>query len=258
MRLDQAIALRYPEISRRKARELLSAHRVLVNERPVSVASREVTSSDRIAIVEDVADLPVIRETADWIAIDKPSGLPVQPARDRARRSAEELLRLQLKQSGRSPSLYLVHRVDTGTSGVVIFARNSAAAAKLSRLFADREMRKIYLVVAEGIIDREIEVTMPIEGRDAVTIVRPLSQTELGTLAEAEIRTGRTHQIRIHLASIGHPVAGDRRYGATVNTPRLMLHAWRLEHGEIGVVEAPVPASFTRPLPAGEGTPKAG
>ena len=187
---------------------------------------------------------PVIRETEDWIAIDKPSGLPVQPARDRARRSAEELLRVQLKRAGRAPSLYLVHRVDTGTSGVVIFARNSAAAAALSRLFADREMRKLYLVVAEGVIESEVEIATPIERRNALTIVRPLSRTGLGTLAEAEIRTGRTHQIRIHLASIGHPVAGDRRYGATVNTPRLMLHAWKLEHPDIGVLEAPVPASF--------------
>jgi 23S rRNA pseudouridine1911/1915/1917 synthase len=244
VRLDQAIALRFPDVSRRKARELLSAHRVLVNERPVSVASREVTSSDRIAIVDGVADLPIIRETEDWIAIDKPSGLPVQPARDRARRSAEELLRVQLKRAGRTPALYLVHRVDTGTSGVVIFARNSNTAATLSRLFADREMRKIYLVVAEGNIERDIEVATPIDGRDALTFVRPISQTALGTLAEAEIRTGRTHQIRIHLASIGHPVAGDRRYGATVNTPRLMLHAWKLEHPDIGLLEAAVPASF--------------
>ncbi len=244
MRLDQAIALRFPEISRRKARALLSAHRILVNERPVSVASREVKSSDRIAIVGEVADLAILRETDEWMAIDKPPGLPVQPVRDRGRRSAEEILRVQLKRGGHSPSLYLVHRLDTGTSGVVIFARDSAAAARLSRLFSSREMRKVYLAVVEGALEGEREITTPIDGRDARTVAHPISRAELGTLIEAEIHTGRTHQIRIHLASIGHPVAGDRRYGATINAPRLMLHAWKLEHPEIGEIEAPVPSSF--------------
>jgi 23S rRNA-/tRNA-specific pseudouridylate synthase len=169
VRLDQAIAFRYPEISRRKARELLSAHRVLVNERPVSVASREVTIEDRIVIVDDVAPLTILRETADWIAIDKPTGIPLQPARDRSRRSVEEMLRLQLKRSGAPHTLWVVHRLDTGTSGVVIFARTQPVAADLSRAFADREMKKVYVALAEGSIESEVLLDAPIEGREAAT-----------------------------------------------------------------------------------------
>jgi len=227
LRLDQAIAQRYPELSRRKARELISQKRVLVNERLVAVASREVSASDRIAIVDEQTNLNIIKETADWIAVDKPAGMPTQPARDRKERSLEELLRARFR------SIYLVHRIDTGTSGVVVFARNRETAARLSELFATRAVRKTYLAVIDGTIEAELRIETPIEGKDAVTIVRPRADG----LVEAEILTGRTHQIRIHLASIGHPVRGDRRYGGSP-APRLMLHAWKLAHEELGELVA--------------------
>jgi 23S rRNA-/tRNA-specific pseudouridylate synthase len=229
MRLDQAVAARYPEISRRKARELIAARRVLVNDRPVAIASRPVTDTDRISLVPDY-ELAVLRETADWIAIDKPSGLPTQPTRDRSQRSLEELMRV------RFGAIYLVHRLDTGTSGVVIFARTQPAAARLSQLFASSAMRKTYVALVAPPIDSPVTIETPIEGKEAVTIVQPRE----GDRVEVEIRTGRTHQIRIHLSSIGRPVIGDRRYGGRPAS-RLMLHAWRIEHESIGTIEAPVP-----------------
>src|SRR6266516_4673383 len=97
MRLDQAVAARFPHISRRKARELIGRRRVLVNEHPVSIASREVNAGDRVAIVEDAPPLDIIRMTDDWIAVNKPAGMAVQPTRDRKERSLEELLRVQFK-----------------------------------------------------------------------------------------------------------------------------------------------------------------
>src|SRR5437764_14618309 len=107
MRLDQAIAARYPDISRRHARELIAARRVLVNERPVSIASRHVAAEDRIAIVEDAPEIAIIQDSDEWIAVNKPSGMPTQPTRDRALRSLEELLRLRFGQ------IWIVHRLDT-------------------------------------------------------------------------------------------------------------------------------------------------
>lgn len=160
--------------------------------------------------------------------MDKPVGMPVQPPQDRKTRSLEELLRVQYRE------IYLVHRIDTPTSGVVVFARNRQAAAWLSELFATRAIRKVYLAVIDGTIPEETTIDTPIEGREAVTIVRPVRDS----LVEAEILTGRTHQIRIHLASIGHPVLGDRRYGGP-SAPRLMLHAWKLEHASLGTLTAP-------------------
>ena len=235
MRLDQTIAARFPQLSRRKARELIAAKRVLVNERVVGVASREVSERDRIAIVEDAPQLDIIASTADWIAVNNPAGMPAQPTRDRKTRSLEELLRVQFRE------VYLVHRLDTPTSGVMIFARTREAAAKLSKLFASGEIEKRYIAVIDGAVERETTIDSPIDGRDAITIVRPLE----GSRIEVEIKTGRTHQIRIHLASIGHPIRGDRRYGGS-KAERLMLHAWKLQHPWFGTLEAPVPAALSR------------
>ena len=239
MRLDQAVAARYPEMSRRKARELIAQRRVLVNDRPVAVASREVSERDRITIIEALPEIPTIRETAEWIAVDKPAGIPTQPARDRKQRSLEELLRM------RHRSLFLVHRVDTQTSGVVVFAKTRAAAATLSSLFASREIRKTYLAVVEGAVEHELTIESPIGGKDAHTIVRPLRRLDGATLIEAEILTGRMHQIRIHMKSIERPVAGDRRYASTMPAPRMLLHAWKIEHAYFGgELVAAVPADF--------------
>jgi RluA family pseudouridine synthase len=239
MRLDQAIAARYADISRRKARELIGEQRVLVNDRPVRVASREVSDADRITIVDALPDLTVIRETADWIAIDKPAGMATQPVRERTRTSLEELLRIRYRD------IFVVHRIDTHTSGVVVFARTRKAAAELSALFASREIAKSYLAVAEGSIPHELTIESAIGGRDAHTIVKPLKALDGMTLLEAHILTGRTHQIRIHLQSIERPVVGDRRYGSTMSAPRMLLHAWKLEHPYFGdSLVAPVPRDF--------------
>ena len=233
MRLDQAIAARFPDLSRRKARELIAAGRVLVNQRPVRIASREVADDAEITIAAaEMPALNVLASTDDWIVIDKPAGLPAQPARDRATLSAEEILRLQYRQ------IFLVHRLDTPVSGVMLFARTRAAAAQFSELFATGAIRKIYLARLDSPI-AETTIDSPIDGKAALTIVRPLRDA----LVEIEITTGRTHQIRIHLASIGHPILGDTRYGGTP-AERLMLHAWKLEHATIGTLEAPPPIHF--------------
>ncbi|HEX8617041.1 MAG TPA: RluA family pseudouridine synthase [Thermoanaerobaculia bacterium] len=239
MRLDQAIAARHPELSRRKARELIAQKRVLVNDRAVAVASREVSERDRIAIVEELPELTVIRETRDWVAINKAAGMATSPARERTQRSLEELLRLRYR------TIYVVHRIDTQTSGVVVFAKTRRAAAELSALFATREISKTYLAVAEGSIEKETTIESPIGGKDAHTIVRPLRKLDGTTLLECEILTGRMHQIRVHLRSIERPVVGDRRYGSTMQAPRMLLHAWKLGHRYFGqTLIAPVPGDF--------------
>jgi 23S rRNA pseudouridine1911/1915/1917 synthase len=243
-RLDQSIAERYPLISRRKAKDLLSAGRVLVNDRPVGVASRMIAATDRITLVEKLPAIPVLAATAEWIAVDKPAGLPVQPVRERDRRSLEELIRLQLKRDEGNGELYLVHRIDTQTSGVVVFARTREAAAWLSALFAEREIGKTYLAVVEGTIADVATIETPIDGKDALTLVRPRKTLGDDTLIEADIETGRMHQVRIHLASIGHPVVGDSRYGSSRKAPRMLLHSWKLEHEQLGTIVAPPPADF--------------
>lgn len=239
MRLDQAVAARYPDLSRRKARELIAQRRVLVNDRPVAVASREVSEKDRIVIAGELPDLELIRETGGWVAVNKPAGIATQPARDRKQRSLEELLRMRYRD------IFVVHRIDTQTSGVVVFARTKGDAAELSELFASRSVRKTYLAVVEGAVEKELTIETPIGERDAHTIIRPLRRLDGATLIEAEILTGRTHQIRIHLQSIQQPVAGDRRYGSTMPAPRMLLHAWKIAHERLGgELVAPPPGDF--------------
>jgi 23S rRNA-/tRNA-specific pseudouridylate synthase len=231
MRLDQAVAARFPHISRRQARELIANRRVLVNERAVAIASREVGDDDRIAVVEDVPALEILKVTEDFVAVNKPAGMPTQPARDRKERSLEELLRTQFK------SIYVVHRLDTGASGVVIFARTREAAARLSELFAGRTIRKTYLARVEPPLRESMVIDTSIEDKEAHT------EVDAGDPVVVRITTGRTHQIRRHLASVGHPVVGDRRYGGA-KAQRLMLHAWRIEHASVANIEASPPLDF--------------
>ena len=239
MRLDQAVAARHPEISRRKARELIAEKRVFVNDRPVAVASREVSERDRITIAGELPDLEILREMRDWVAVNKPAGMPAQPMRGRKALSLEELMR------ARYGEVFLVHRIDTWTSGVMVFARTRPAAADLSALFATRAVRKVYLAVVEGAIREPVTIDTPIAGKEARTIIHPLRSLEGTTLVEAEILTGRTHQIRIHMQSVKHPVCGDRRYGATRSAARMLLHAWKLEHEYFGgTLTAPLPNDF--------------
>ena len=234
MRLDQALSARFPTISRRKARTLIASGQVTVNQRPVRVASREVANDDELRVVDVQLAVPLLASTDEWLAVHKPAGVPAQPARDRTTLSLEEMLRVEYR------SIYLVHRLDTPTSGVMLFARTAEAAAKLSRLFADGSIRKFYLARADPPLTHELTIDTPVGGKEALTIAR----LRADGLVEVEIRTGRTHQIRVHLSGAGHPVIGDRRYGGKVAS-RLMLHAWRLEHPELGVIEAPPDASLS-------------
>ncbi len=116
MRLDQAVVAKFPAISRRKARDLISAGRVLVNQRSVRVASREVAAGDELTVAEELQSVPVLAIHDEWLAVNKPAGMPTQPQRNRASLSLEEILRVEHR------TIWLVHRLDTPTSGVVVVA----------------------------------------------------------------------------------------------------------------------------------------
>src|SRR5690606_30134349 len=126
--------------------------------------------------------------------------------------------------------VYLVHRIDLPTSGLLVFARTREANRRLGDAFVAHDVDRAYLAVAVGALAAQT-IDQPIGGRRAVTHVEPLEALEGATLARVRLETGRTHQIRIHLAGAGHPIAGDAQHGGEVSRtfvprpPRLALHA---------------------------------
>ncbi|HEV7158195.1 MAG TPA: RluA family pseudouridine synthase [Caulobacteraceae bacterium] len=224
-------------------------------------------SADDIAFVRGL----VIHEDAEVLALNKPAGLSSQGGRIKAP-TLDDLLAALAKKSGVKPRL--VHRLDRDTSGVILAARSQPAAAFLGKAMMARRMRKTYLAIVapgapeprQGTIDahlarREVGREAYVEtasaddpvAKPALTRYRTLAADAAMALVELEPRTGRMHQLRVHMASIGRPIAGDPRYGGALSiagapVKRLMLHAQRLRFphpagGEV-TIEAPMPADM--------------
>ena len=191
----------------------------------------------------------VLNQNEDLLVVDKPAGWLTHPDGERARPDVV---------SHFGGGLGVHHRLDVDTSGVLAFSRSPAGARQLSEAFERGGVVKTYLAVVAGHLgEREGVVRGPVPeapGRDAETRWRVVGRGGAGgawTLIEAQPMTGRTHQIRAHLAKIGHPILGDLRYGDPLDgrAPRLMLHAWRLELATNALrerFEAPPPAAFAR------------
>jgi len=225
-----------------------------------------VLTGDEIAFVRSL----VIAEDASILALNKPSGLSSQGGRARAH-TLDDLLWAFARSNGKRPEL--VHRLDRDTSGVILAAKTKPAAGFLGKAIMGRKIRKTYVALlaappepAAGSIDtplRREEIGHEAYMRPthaahpgaeaALTRYRTLSTGQGVAVVVLEPHTGRMHQLRVHLASIGRPILGDVRYGgaltaAGVAAPRLMLHALRLEFphpdGGAKTVEAPVPMDF--------------
>jgi 23S rRNA pseudouridine1911/1915/1917 synthase len=221
--------------------------------------------------------LKILYEDDDVVAVDKPAGMVVHAgAGCRTGTLVNALLHRFSTLSGVGGDLRpgIVHRLDRFTSGVILAARHDLAHRRLAAQFASRSTEKIYIALLHGRLDKDqgriekpiardpikrIRMTSRLErGRAALTEYRVLRRYEQGfTLVEVRIHTGRTHQIRVHFASLGHPVAGDQLYGAPAkikNRPplnRYFLHAHRItfEHpmtGKATTIECPLPPELER------------
>ena|SRR5438105_5753270 len=199
-------------------------------------------------------NLDILYEDDALLFVNKPANIVVQRGYD-----PDEPLLFEIAAAHADP-LYLMQRLDRGTSGVMFFSKLASVNAALTRFFETKRIRKRYLALCEGqlaeaqTIDAPIARVGPISfgvrehGKRATTNVAPLRSKPDGSLLRVELQTGRTHQIRVHLAAIGHPVIGDWLYGAR-NAPRPMLHAAELAMphpltGELLRVSAAVPADF--------------
>jgi RluA family pseudouridine synthase len=204
-------------------------------------------------------NLRLLLERPSFVAVDKPAGLNVIPGRTGEGPCARELLRGQL-----SRDVWVVHRLDRDTSGVLLFALDAPMHRTLSMAFENGEVKKRYLALVEGRIDGPLELTFPIaagrkgrmrvqaDGKASQTLVEPLEHFANATLVAAEPQTGRTHQIRVHLSHAGHPLLFDHQYRHTAQSTliaRTPLHAARLEWKDV-VVESPLPPDFEAALAA--------
>jgi 23S rRNA pseudouridine1911/1915/1917 synthase len=222
-----------------------------------------------VALPEDIP-LRILHEDEALVVIDKPAGMVVHPG---AGNTSGTVVSALLYHCGGLPAIGgvlrpgIVHRLDRETSGCLVVAKTPACHTALGALFASRAVSKTYLALVQGtprrasgtislpiarhpVHRKKMAVCEPGCGRSAATGYRVLWQGDRCALLECKPETGRTHQIRVHLKHLGHPVLGDPLYGHRGSLPRHMLHAWKLAFrhpvsGQTLRVEAPVPEEFT-------------
>ncbi|HEY4393334.1 MAG TPA: RluA family pseudouridine synthase [Polyangia bacterium] len=268
-RLDRVLAARVPGLSRRQARVLLDIGGVFVDGRLVKVAGRPARAGEEIVAVvggalaratgrpgraardQDERKLPpyaVVFEDEDIVVVDKPSGLLAAPTPESDRNNLVSLLE---RRVAGGPRILVVHRIDLETSGLMVFAKSPDANRALSERFRMHDLERAYLAVVTGAFpDSVARIAGPVGGRPAVTHVAVRERFGArATLLACRLETGRTHQIRLHVLSAGHPVIGDDRYGRPFReapAPRMALHATTLgfAHPRSGA-----PLAFDSPWP---------
>jgi 23S rRNA pseudouridine1911/1915/1917 synthase len=278
-RLDQFLRAELPAYSRTFLQHLIQAGHIFVNGSPTK-SSYKVRAGDTIAVEippprpleaqpEEIA-LDVLYEDADLIVVNKPVGMVVHPAAGNLTGTLVNALlhhcRGQLAGIGGVQRPGIVHRLDKGTSGCIVVAKTDAAHQSLVAQFKTRRVRKIYRAVCVGRLarltgkiesaigrserDRKKMSATARRGRPSLTEYRVLKQHADCALVELTLHTGRTHQIRVHMAHIGHPLVGDVVYGKTkIAVARPMLHAYKLgvthpRTGETMDFTAPMPDDF--------------
>jgi len=276
-RLDVFATQQLPLLSRASAQKLCGLGRVLVNGQPNKI-SYKLRAGDEVTIdydkqqqeqIPDI-DLPVIYEDAECIVINKPAGL-LTHSKGAFNPEATVATFLQQKLPGNAYAAAgregIVHRLDRATSGVIICAKTTDALGWLQKQFAERKVKKTYMAVVQGVMDPEHAIIdMPIErnpkkpqtfrvgsnGKSAqteyrVSDVRDADTQHVSSLLVLEPLTGRTHQLRVHLHYVEHPIIGDTLYGG-LPAERLLLHAYSLEitlpNRERRVFEAELPPVF--------------
>ena len=280
-RLDRFLALALPQFSRSRLQALIRAGDVHLQGQ--AARTREtVHAGDVVRLTEppvqeieaqaEKIPLDLLFEDDDLLVLNKPAGLVVHPGAGNQKHTLVNALLhhcISLSGIGGKQRPGIVHRLDKETSGCLVVAKNDAAHQHLSRQFAEREVKKIYLALVTGTLKRPrgtIDAAIgrnPVQrkkmavdltkGRIARTDYRVLEAGRGVSLVECAIHSGRTHQIRVHLHHLGHPVIGDSLYGKRVAAPRQMLHAWKLgfthpRTNERLFFEAPVPADFRAAL----------
>ena len=284
IRLDKLIAMLDEDLSRSMIQKMLDDGKILVNGK-TEKASYKTKLNDKIEVEEVIAkeielkaqDIPIdiIYEDSDIIVVNKPKGMVVHPANGNPDGTLVNAIMNICKDSlsgiGGEIRPGIVHRIDKYTSGLLIIAKNDKAHINLSEQIKNREIIKKYVALVRGNIkENNATIDMPIgrsdkdrkkmavkkDGKNAITHFEVIRRYEGYTYLDIKIDTGRTHQIRVHLAEIGYPIVGDSVYSNGRNpfgVTGQMLHAKSLEFkhpttGEVLKLEAPIPEYFKEVL----------
>src|SRR5690348_4637027 len=293
LRLDQALARALPQYSRARLQGWIEAGAVRVDGRQLR-AKDKVLGGEQIEVaarleadervVPEAQPLAVVHQDRALFVINKPAGMVVHPGAGNLRHTLQNALLALDPKLALVPRAGLVHRLDKDTSGLLVVARTPEAHARLVAALAEREIERTYLAICLGVMTGGGTVDAPIgrhrsqrtrmsvrsDGREAVTHYRIVKRYRAHTLVQVQLETGRTHQIRVHMAHIGYPIIGDPVYGGRRRLPagcspalaavlgafpRQALHAARLAltHPMTGRAlewEAPVPEDMERLLAA--------
>ena len=284
LRLDQALARMFPEHSRSRLQAWLREGRIHVDGRALSDVRAKVRGGEKLemdavlhlsagledALAEDIA-LSVVFEDDVLLVLDKPAGLVVHPGSGNRSGTLMNALLHHAPSLAEVPRAGIVHRLDKDTSGLLVVAKTLAAQTALIRQLQARTVGRHYLALVHGAIQRDGEIDAPVArhpahrtkmaviegGRAALTHYAVKERLGAATLLECRLATGRTHQIRVHMAHLGHPLVGDPVYGARrvssdphlTGFARQALHAFRLglihpASGEAMCWVAPLPEDF--------------
>ena len=279
-RLDMYIASLDLDLSRSMAQKMIENNQVLVNEKPVKTSYKtKLDDNIKIKIAEpkmaeikaQEIPLDIIYEDNDIVVVNKPKGMVVHPGNGNPDGTLVNAVLNYCKGTlsgiGGEIRPGIVHRLDKDTSGLIIIAKNDKAHINLSKQIQDRKVKKIYTALVRGVIPEDTAtIEMPIgrsktdrkkmavrkDGKEAITHIKVLKRYRNYTLVKVKIDTGRTHQIRVHMAEIGYPVVGDEVYSNGKNEFNVhgqMLHSTSLDFthpvtGEEMHFEAPLPGYF--------------
>ncbi|CAI97824.1 pseudouridine synthase [Lactobacillus delbrueckii subsp. bulgaricus] len=244
-RLDKYLAGEMTDLSRSRIKELVQAGEILVNGKKSKV-SYKVQKDDLIQVIvlpleplkleAENIPLDIVYEDKDVIVVNKPQGMVVHPAAGHPSHTLVNALLYHTRDLADSPEGFrpgIVHRIDKDTSGLLMVAKNAAARESLEKQLAAKSNKRQYLAIVHGNFAEEGTIDAPIgrnpkdrkqmavveKGKSAVTHFKVLEQYQGYSLVECQLETGRTHQIRVHMAYIGHPLAGDPLYGPRKTLP---------------------------------------